>query len=70
MTTHSSLPVYDWIETRMDEGQETKADPHVVDEWFEGLLSETILLEHKEHNLGSPTRHEENDHQNQHLDHL
>ena len=54
----------------MNEGQQAKADPHVIDQRLKGLLREAVFLEHEEYNLGSPACHEENDHQNQHLDHL
>lgn len=54
----------------MDEGEEAETDPNVVDERLEGLLRETVLLKDEEDDLGTPARHEQDDHQNQHLDHL
>lgn len=63
-------PEDDGVEAGVDEGEETETDPDVIDEWLERLLRETVLLIDEEDDLGAPARHEQDDHQDEHLDHL
>lgn len=67
---HTLSPVYDGVETGMKERQQTEADFGVVYPWVEGRLGQPELLHHDEHNFRTPTGHEQDDHQNQHLDYL